>query len=71
MASYRSDPREIRLRYPGHCAGCGGTLPAGNHAFFYPIGNHCYGLGGFPCDCGDAARREFESARFDEDVYSQ
>lgn len=64
---YKSDPYEIRIRYPGHCAGCGGTIPRDARAWYYPNGKHLYGLNGCPCRCGDVARRDFESLAFDED----
>lgn len=67
---YRGDPYEITTRYPGHCAGCGGNLPAGVTAFYYPRSKTLYGLGGHPCRCGDAERGRFEDAAFDEDMYA-
>ena len=67
---YQGDPYDLTVKYPGHCAGCGGSLPRGARAFYYPKTKTLYGLCGHPCSCGDAARRDFESAAFDEAVYN-
>lgn len=66
---YKSDPYELRTRYPGHCAACGGSLPRGALVWYYPKGGAIYGLG-CPCDCGASMRADFNAAAWDEDVYS-
>lgn len=64
--TYRSDPRWIRVRYPTTCV-CGAALPRGDRAFFFPATNRLHGE---RCGCGERAAREFDAARFDEEVYA-
>ena len=68
MSSYKQDPYWITTRYPGHCASCQGTIPAGCQAFYYPKGKHIY------CkrdECGGRASAEFEAMKHDEAVYNR
>lgn len=63
---YSNDPYWLATKHPGHCAGCGGSFPAGAKVFYYPKGKHCYGG---PCKCAEAASRDFEAAAWDEESY--
>jgi hypothetical protein len=67
---YRNDPYELRLKYPGRCCGCGGTIPASATAWYYPKSKSLYGLEAHPCSCGDAERAAFYAAAADEDAYA-
>lgn len=64
--TYRQDPRWIRVRYPTTCV-CGAALHRGGRAFFFPATNRLHGE---RCGCGERAARDFEAARFDEEVYA-
>lgn len=60
---YNRDPRRIKVRYAGHCAGCGAPLPKGADAFYYPSTKSLY------CEkqsCGGKASAEFQAAAEDE-----
>jgi hypothetical protein len=64
---YRNDPRDIKVRYSGHCASCGKPIKAGETGFYYPVGKKLYGDS---CGCADPCRRDFASAAFDENTYA-
>jgi hypothetical protein len=70
MRHYSGDPYVLTTRYRGHCAGCGGQIPAGAKAWYYPRSKTLYGLAGYPCKCGDTERTAFHDAAFDESMLS-
>ena len=65
MTYYRNDPYWLQAKYPSRCAGCGQTIVRGERIFYYPKGKFVLSRA-----CADAASREFESARADEDFYN-
>ena len=62
-SSYAGDPRWLTAKYAGKCAKCGEAFAAGERIFYYPKGKHTYSG-----SCAEACSRDFEAARFDEDV---
>jgi len=66
MKRYSQDPKWITTRYHSKCDTCGVDIPKGATAFYYPLNKsmHC------EQECGHECAREFESARFDEDMWS-
>jgi len=68
----KDDPYWITTQHAGHCSGSRNAkhaavlgIPAGSRAFYYPRGKYLL------CQqCGEAASREFEAARDDEQAYS-
>lgn len=67
MPYYQHDPRWIAARYGRTCAGCGAEIRKGERIYFYPLGQKSYGNS---CGCGLRADRDFEAARFDEEMVS-
>lgn len=61
-SSYRDDPRRITARRPGICTKCGKSFFPGERIFYYPKGKATYSGA-----CAEAAERDFEAARSDED----
>lgn len=70
-SSYAGDPHEITVRYSTRCQGknCDADINRGDRAFYYPKGKKvlCLGKNG----CGEAAQKDFNSARQDEDFYNR
>jgi hypothetical protein len=62
-SSYVGDPRWLTAKYAGKCAKCGEPIAKGERIFYYPKGKATYSG-----ECAAACDRDFESARFDEDV---
>lgn len=66
-ASYRDDPRWLRARYAGSCAGkdCGEKFGKGADIFWYPKGKHAfYGA------CAERAAADFRACAEDEYMMS-
>jgi hypothetical protein len=61
---YRGDPYWMTARFSSTCA-CGEhQVKKGERIFYYPNGRSAYGG-----KCAEAASRDFQSARFDEQGY--
>jgi hypothetical protein len=57
------DPHWITVRYKGACTDCRAEIPAGTHAYYYPISTSLFGKA---CGCGERHQSEFDAAVFDE-----
>jgi hypothetical protein len=64
MPRYRDDPRLANARFAGRCR-CGAEIHQGDRIAYLPATRTT--LGG-ACGCADRAMREFEAARFDEEM---
>lgn len=65
--TYSRDPRWLTVKFACKCAKCGAAIKRGDEAFYYPSTKDMY------CQddkCGGAASRDFESAAWDEAVYT-
>lgn len=63
MTSYSKDPRWLDARFPGRCSSCGEQFQAGERIFYYPLVKKTYSG-----QCAEANSRDFESARYDEEM---
>lgn len=64
---YPRDPYQTTARFDSKCQ-CGESIKRGDSIFYYPNTKTALAIGK-PCQCGDKARRDFESARADESGY--
>ena len=73
-SSYARDPHRTTVRFDATCAGCRGTIKAGEEAYYYPrlkSAGYQPKVYCFKKDaCGPAHERDFESHRQDEDFMS-
>ena len=67
MTRYSLDPRWLTAKFASKCAKCAAPIAKGSEIFYYPNGKTAYGKA---CGCADECSRDFESAAFDESVYS-
>ncbi len=63
---YSGDPYWLTLKYQGTCSRCGDAIPRGADAFRFKSGAlYCTKE-----ECGGKESRAFESAAFDESMYT-
>lgn len=59
------DPRWIKAKFSGTCAGCKGDVMAGEDAYYFPVGRKI-----FCSTCGEIEHGRFQDAVADEKFYN-